>query len=98
MYQSTLMFVRDAVSRHTDPDTAKQAAEVVNTAKLESEVLYSLHEYGPMTAHEIASRIGRPLVSVSPRLRPLANKGKIMATEERHFTASGSKAIVWKVL
>jgi hypothetical protein len=88
----------DAVARHTDPATAKQAAEVVNTAKLESEVRYCLHEYGPQTTVEIADRCGRALVSISPRLRPMANKGLVADSGERRAVAGHREAIVWKAL
>lgn len=96
MNQSSL-FEAPALARRADPETSKQAAAKVNTAKLESKVLYTLNAYGPQTAHEIAERTGIALVSISPRLRPLANKGKISETFERRKTPSGATAIVWRI-
>jgi hypothetical protein len=88
----------DAVARHTDPDTAKQAAEVVNTAKLESEIRYALNEFGPMTSFEIAERCRRALVSISPRLKPMRLKGLVADSGERRAVAGHREAIVWKAL
>ena len=89
--------VEHGLSRRDDPATSRQAAAAVNVNALENEVLYALNEYGPMTSAEIAERCRRSLVSISPRLRPLANKGKVVDTGERRRTASGATAIVWKV-
>jgi DNA-binding MarR family transcriptional regulator len=88
----------EAVARRSDPETSKQAAAKVDTHKLESDVLYALHEYGPMTAHQIAEKCRMPLVSISPRLKPLEAKGKVRKTSERRKTPSGATAIVWKVV
>ena len=87
----------EAVARRSDPETAHQAAEKVETAKLESEVMYCLHEYGPQTSAEIAERCGRALVSISPRLKPLEAKGKVRKTSERRKTPSGATVIVWGI-
>jgi hypothetical protein len=88
----------DAVSRRTDPETAKQAAEVVDTKRLESEILYCLHEYGPATSFQIAERCRRALVSISPRLRPMANRGLVADSGERRALAGHREAIVWRAL
>ena len=47
-----------------------------------------------MTSEELATFTGMPLVTVSPRLRPLANKGLLVCYGKR-ANRSGRSAIVW---
>jgi len=85
--------------RNTDPETSREAALSVITAlpDLEARVLGLLLEqpYGEgLTSHELAQQLGLSLVTVSPRLRPLANKALIRPAGRR-VGDSGRSAIVW---
>jgi hypothetical protein len=96
--QTELFSEPGAASRRADPDTAKEAAKRVPTARLESLVLRCLHgTLRGLTSHEISIALDLSLVTVSPRMRPLARKGLVVDSGERRETASGSRAIVWKI-
>lgn len=82
-----------ALARRTDPDTSRAAAAKVGTAILESIVLQHLRRQGPATTLEIAERTGIDRVSISPRLRPLANRGLVRESGQRR-----GGGIVWQVL
>ena len=88
----------DAWARSSDPDTAHDAANQTrgsNAARLSQLVLTVLEARGPSTSEELANYTGESLVSISPRLRPLARKG-LVVEDGRKKTASGSSAIVWR--
>ena len=74
-----------ALSRTGDLFTSHAAAASVNVSAAEAVVLAALRAAGErgMTSHEIASATGRDLVSVSPRMRPLCEKGKVRADGRR---------------
>lgn len=85
--------------RNTDPDTSREAALTVITAlpALEERVLGLLLEqpYGQgLTSYELAQQLGLSIVTVSPRLRPLANRCLIRASGRR-IGPSGRSQIVW---
>lgn len=84
-------------ARHRDPDTAKAAAKSTDATRLEGLVLEELRKAEPdgLTTEELADRLGISLVSVSPRLRPLVNKGRVIDSGGRRRNRSGKKAIVW---
>lgn len=83
-------------ARRTDPETSRAAAMSVNTTELEEKVWQLLKRYGAhgLTSEEIAEKLNLSLVTVSPRLRPLANKGRVKETGKRK-NSSGRAAIVW---
>lgn len=83
-------------ARIKDPETAKAAARSVDATRLESLCLDFLRHSQGLTAHELAQILRLPLVSVSPRMRPLVNKGLVTDSGGRRATASGRKAIVWR--
>jgi DNA-binding MarR family transcriptional regulator len=67
-----------ALARTGDLFTSHSAAERVNVTELQAVVLAALAAApGGLTSHEIAARTGRDLVSISPRMRPLVEKGKV---------------------
>lgn len=72
-----------ALSRRRDPATSRDAAARVNVSALELLVVETLRKYGQSTAHEIAFYSGRPLVSISPRMRPLVVKGMVREAGRR---------------
>lgn len=81
----------DAPARRTDPETSREAAASVDAAGLEALVLRALHDLGPSTSREVAEHLGRDLVTVSPRFRPLERKGRVRRTERRR-----DRATVWE--
>lgn len=93
--------LRNAVARHSDPETSQDAARSVEgseATRMEAKVVATLQQtYSGMTTHEIAQYTGLSLVSVSPRIRPLCRKGLIEDSGERRMGASGRTSIVWRV-
>jgi hypothetical protein len=85
-------------SRNTDPMSSHQACDVVQVSDLEAKVLAALKQFkAGATSHELARRLRRQLVSVSPRLRPLANRRLIKDSGERRKGQSGVRQIVWEL-
>lgn len=89
----------DALARHTDPATAHEAAAAVTprVPELQRRVLDALAELGPSTSHEIAEHLDLPLISVSPRLRPLCNRGLVIEAGFRK-PAHGPRRILWALM
>lgn len=86
-------------ARRKDPDTSKKAAGAVRVADLEACVLRALRvSHAGMTTHELASLLKMDLVSVSPRMRPLAEKGLVRDSGDRRRGESGRASIVWKAV
>ena len=69
------MFI--ARARSTDPETSYEAAGKINGQGLCERVVDEMHRGGPGTAHEIAERMGLALVTISPRMKPLEEAGKV---------------------
>lgn len=73
-----------ALTRRADPPTSRAAAARVSTTDLEALVLNVLRAHpSGLTSHEVAAALGRELVSVSPRMRPLCAKGRVRETGRR---------------
>ena len=85
-----------ALARNTDPETSHDAARGVKISVLENIVLASLKILGPQTAEEIASSSEIDLQSITPRMRPLANKNYVRDSGQRRPGKSGTKRIVWE--
>jgi hypothetical protein len=87
-----------ARSRRSDPPTSKAAARSVNTSEIEWRVMFSLQKHpGGQTSHEVATYLHLPLVTISPRMRPLVNKNLIVDSGERRSGVGFKTSIVWKV-
>jgi len=96
------LFSEHGLARNTDPPTSKVAAQTVKAARLELLVLgvfvkmRKQGKFGGLTIRELAKIEDYDLWSISPRFRPLVNKGLIYDTEVRRINPlSGKKAIVW---
>ena len=74
-----------ALYRTDDLFTSREAAGRVKVPELESLVLSALERAGArgMTSHEVAAELRRDLVSISPRMRPLVEKGKVREAGRR---------------
>lgn len=85
-----------AYARATDPRTSHEAADAVTPrlSALEERCLNALRDAGAygLTSKELALWTRLDRVTVSPRLRPLAERGLIRATEDRR-----DGGIVWVV-
>jgi predicted transcriptional regulator len=83
------------LARNTDPQTSHDAADSITANQIELEVCNAL-AVGPSTTEEIANRLGRDLQSITPRMRPLENKGYVMRTQFTRPGKSGRERIVWQ--
>ena len=80
-------------ARRTDPATSHEAAQTVDTTKMENAVLSTLGLYrSGLTSKEIADLSGFSLVTISPRMKPLEAKGKVVRTTDRR-----DKCTVWRI-
>jgi len=84
--------------RKSDPDTSREAAKGVNITMLESCVYGCLKAHGSLTSFEIADILRLSLVTVSPRLRPLSDKGLVRDSGVRRMGQSGRNQIVWEIV
>lgn len=85
-----------ARARRSDPVTSVIAADSVDVAGLEKVVLDLLKaSKEPLTTRELASRSGIDLVSISPRLRPLANRNLVKEVRGVKFKANGAPVLAW---
>lgn len=83
MTQPELDLPLRALARATDPGTSHDAAGKTDAARLAGLVLDSLEHFGPATSHELAARLNLQLVSVSPRMKPLEDKGLVARDGKR---------------
>lgn len=86
-----------AFARRTDPEPSHEAAAKVKTADLEQIVLDALASLGPSTTEQLAAFLGISLVTISPRLKPLEGKGRVVRDGKRK-NASGVSATVWMLV
>jgi DNA-binding MarR family transcriptional regulator len=89
--------MQQGAARITDADTSKEAAKL-NTTFLQHQVLLTLIKEGPMTAEQVSEFTGISQQSLTPRFRPLVEKGLIMDTGERRKNRSGRSAILWRAI
>jgi predicted ArsR family transcriptional regulator len=83
-----------------ESETARAAAVAIagRVGRLRQAVLIVLRRHGPLTADEIALRIGESVLAVRPRVTELSKLGKIERTGERRPNASGQTAHVWRLV
>lgn len=82
-----------ALARSTDPVESHLAAGRTSASDLCAAVVACLVRFGPMTTKEISDRTGLSRVSVSPRMKPLLQEGRVARTGDRR---DGSA--VWRAL
>lgn len=82
------------------PGTSQEVAEAVrdDAETLRALCMKTLAHFGPMTADEVAERLGRSVLSTRPRCSELLRQGKIIATGERRKNQSQHSACVWRVI
>jgi DNA-binding MarR family transcriptional regulator len=90
-----------ARARRADPETSHAAAASMSRfiTQAERKVLDALRSRGEAgaTSEELARFLAVPLVNVSPRMRPLADKGYVVDSGVTRKGASGRGQIVWRV-
>jgi hypothetical protein len=85
------------LARDTDPVTSHNAAASVNATRLEAMVYQAVHSFGAdgAIAEEIKLRLNMDYNSVTPRIRPLINKGLLINTEwQRKASTNRGQMIV----
>lgn len=102
MNQSSMtdLFEGKGLARHTDPQTSHEAAKTVKVGKLYISILWVLkdhmHDLPPgLTPNQVAETTGLPTNSVSPRFRPMHQKGLIERTGELRKNLSNTRGAVW---
>jgi len=86
--------------RTTDPDTSIDAAEKVDTTKLEQLVYEAIakHSDGCTSEELMAHFPNHGVQTISPRFAPLIRKGFIEDTGERRRSSTGRSQRVMKVI
>lgn len=86
--------------RTTDPDTSMDAAEKVDTTKLEKLVYEAIakHPNGCTSEEVMAHFPNHGIQTISPRYAPLIRKGFIEDTGERRISKNGRSQRVLKVI
>lgn len=88
-------------ARSTDPETSHEAAASMGKflPALDDKIYAALVFAGPpgLTTDEIADFTGLRLVSVSPRLKPMETRGKVIRTGTK-MNKSGRRAQLWEIL
>ena len=81
------------------PGPSQEAAEKVSkrVAYLQGKCLEALRTHGPLTADEIADKVGETILSIRPRCSELKRAGRIIKTDARRLNVSGCSATVWRV-
>jgi len=83
---------------HTEDDTSTEAAKAIEpmAETIRCEVL-SLIRHEPVTVHECAKALGRPVSTVQPRFSELRKMGFVEdGGDRRTNSCSGKRAIVWQ--
>lgn len=85
------------LARRSDPDTSHQSARQTNASRLEGLVLGFLRENGSCTTEQVCAGLKMEWNSISPRFRPLVNKGLIREAG-RALASTNRRVIKWKAL
>ena len=86
--------------RTTDPDTSMDAAEKVDSTKLEQQVYEVIAKYpdGCISEEVMTHFPNHGIQTISPRYAPLIRKGFIEDTGERRRASTGHTQRVMKVI
>lgn len=86
------------LARCSDPSTSHQAAFQFDAAAsgIEQRIIEQLRGRGGMTTHALAAVLGLELVTVSPRMKPLVDKGHVRKSGRYGESPSGRKRIIWE--
>ena len=81
-------------------DTSREAAEfnAGGKVKLRDQVLQAFQQNKKMTTEQVSSFLGRPEISVQPRVSELKNDGKIKDSGERKIGKWGASIKIWELI
>ena len=99
--QGALDFQPHRLHRRTDPDTSEAAAKAAYAVVQGHEHVISIALSGNptgLTSEEIGDYTSLGQVPVARRLRAMAERNLVIATDERRRNRSGRAAIVWKAV
>jgi hypothetical protein len=82
--------------RHTDTSAGAAASVAPDADNLRGLCLGTLRQAGPLTADEVADRLGLSVLTVRPRMTELRRMGHTTDTGKRRPNLSGRPAIVWE--
>lgn len=92
------LFEHAALARARDPQTSKMAAASIDVTPLEAHVVGALKAYPDgLTTHEISDITRMSLVTVSPRMAPLRDKGLVVDSGIKRAGSSNRLSIVWQL-
>ena len=99
-FENLTEMVNKGFARNTDPQTSKEAAQSVDVTNLEQIVLDVIKSYpkGCITEQIELDLPDVRISSISPRIRPLINKGLIIDTGEKRPSSSGRNQRVLKAV
>ena len=99
-FENLTEMVNKGFARNTDPQTSKEAAVTVNVSSMEQTVLDVIKSYpkGCITEQIEWDLPDVRISSISPRIRPLINKGLIIDTGEKRPSSSGRNQRVLKAV
>lgn len=88
-----------AFARATDPETSKEAAKSVNVTYLEGKVLKAIQAAGEKgaTQDDLVESLGLPSNSITPRFKPLMNKGLVQdsgTARKGHYSGKRQRVMV----
>ena len=92
--------VNRGLARATDPETSKQAAQSVDTSKMEQIVLDVIRSFpNGCISQDVESELAQYRASsITPRYRPLMKKGLIVDTGEKRPGFSGRNQRVMRAV
>jgi hypothetical protein len=87
----------EAFARSTDPETSQQAARTVNVTYLEGKVVAAIKalDYAGATQDDVVKLTGLPSNSVTPRFKPLLDKGVVYASGSRKGASGKSQRLLF---
>lgn len=91
------LFTYPAAAGFKGAETSFEAARSIDAKTLQRLVLAQLY-VRPMTADEIADRLGIDKLSIRPRCSELKAQGKLTDSGIRRENASGKRAIVYRLV
>lgn len=87
---------QQARARKSDPETSHEAAGLVDAAGLMNMIEAELRQYpAGLTTQELADYLDRKLVSISPRMKPMEQAGRVKRAGKRK-TPGNAQATIWK--
>ena len=98
--QGEFKWCSKAHARRNDPATSKEAASSLSAevlTKVEVAILGALRDAGDegCTTREIAEVTGIDWGTITPRLKPMEEKGAVMRTDKLRMNPSGRRSLVW---